>query len=122
MDVFGRVEVNKCNALQMVSYRDDREKDKPLSLEDFEEHNLAREDFKYCSLLEKVSWRKKKSRELWLKEKDRNIGFFHKTANTHRRMNCLTKIKINGSWYENETVVKKGIVDAFHGLLSNPGG
>ena len=43
-------------------------------------------------------------------------------ANAHRRMNCLNKIRINGSWYEDETVVKRGIVEAFQGLLSNPGG
>ena len=82
---------------------------------------VTREDFKYWSLLEEVSWRQK-SRELWLKEGDRNTGFFHKMANAHRRKNCLKKIKINGSWYEDETGVKTGIVEAFQGSLSNPGG
>ena len=43
-------------------------------------------------------------------------------ANAHRRRNCLKKIKINGSWYEDETVVNRGIVEAFQGLLSNLGG
>ena len=62
-DVFGRVEVNKCNALHSVNYWDELEEDKPLSLEDFEEWNLAKEDFKYQSLFEEVSWRQK-SREL----------------------------------------------------------
>ena len=50
------------------------------------------------------------------------MGIFHVMANAHRRMNCLNKIRINGSWYEDETVVKRGIVEAFQGLLSNPGG
>ena len=33
----------------------------------------------------------------------------------------MKKIKINGSWYEDETV-NRGIVEAFQGLLSNLGG
>ena len=43
-------------------------------------------------------------------------------ANSHRRRNCLKKIRIKGSWCECEKAVKKGIVDAFQGLFSNPGG
>ena len=34
----------------------------------------------------------------------------------------MKKIKINGSWYEDETIVNRDIVEAFQGLLSNPGG
>ena len=49
------------------------------------------------------------------------MGFFHRKANAHKRRNCLKKIRINGSWYEDETTVKRGIVEAFQGLLSNPG-
>ena len=51
-DVFGRMEVSKNKALQKVSFWDDLEKERPLSLEDFEERNLAKEDFKYWSLME----------------------------------------------------------------------
>ena len=36
MDIFGRVEVDKCKALQRVNFWDDLEKDRSLSLEDFE--------------------------------------------------------------------------------------
>ncbi|RVW47703.1 hypothetical protein CK203_107043 [Vitis vinifera] len=37
-----------------------------------------------------------KSRELWLKEGDRNTGYFHRMANAHRRNNSLDRIMING--------------------------
>ena len=33
----------------------------------------------------------------------------------------MKKIKINGSWYEDD-IVNRGIVEAFQGLLSNLGG
>ena len=38
---------------------DDKEKDGFLTLEEAHERNLAREDYKYWSILEEVSWRQK---------------------------------------------------------------
>ena len=52
----------------------------------------------YWSLLEKVSWRQH-SKKLWLKEGDRNMGFFHKMANAHRRKNFLKIFRINERWF-----------------------
>ena len=65
------------------------------------------------------SWRQK-SREVWPKEGDRNIGFFHKMTNTHKRRNYVDKIKINGVWFSEENEIKEGVVKAFRSLLSNP--
>ena len=65
------------------------------------------------------SWRQK-SREVWPKEGDRNIGFFHKMANARRRRNKMDKIKINGVWFSEENEIKEGVVKAFRSLLSNP--
>ena len=67
--------------------------------------------------MEETSWRQK-SREVWLKEGDRNTNFFHKMANTHRRRNFLSKVKINGAWLIEEADIKAGIVQAFQALLS----
>ena len=61
-----------------------------------------------------------KSRETWLKEGDRNTGFFHSMANAHRRRNCLQNISINGSRLDKEAEIKEGLVDAFQNLLSAP--
>ena len=66
------------------------------------------------------SWRQK-SREVWLKEGDKNTGFFHKMANSHRRKNCLSKIKVNGTWLTEEQEIKGGVVGAFKNLLTDPG-
>ena len=53
------------------------------------------EDFKKWSLLEETSWRQN-SREIWLKEGDRNTGFFHIMANSHKRRNTIDRIRIGG--------------------------
>ena len=82
-----------------MSFWDLKEKDKLLTVSEAEERLLAREDYKYWSLLEEVSWRQK-SRELWLKEGEKNTQFFHRMANSHRRRNFIKKVRINGCWFE----------------------
>ena len=69
--------------------------------------------------MEEISWRQK-SRELWLKDGDRNTGYFHRMANAHRRRNCLRKISINGKMLEKEAEIKDGLINAFKNLLSAP--
>lgn len=39
---------------------------------------------------------------MWLREGDRNTGFFHRMANSHRRGNYLAKIKSNGTYLSEE--------------------
>ena len=120
-EVFGRVEVKKSEALSRVTYWDEKENDFLLSVEETEARNLAREDYKYWSLLEEVSWRQK-SRELWLKEGDKNTSFFHRMANSHRRRNCIKKVRVNGNWVEDEDSIKREVVASFQCSLSDPGG
>ena len=95
---------------------DDLEKEKELSLEEVEETEKARKDYKIWVDMEEVSWRQK-FRELWLKEGDRNNGFFHRMANSHRRRNSLMNISINGRRLTKDTKIKEGLVDSFQNLL-----
>ena len=76
---------------------DSLETSKPLSQEELNARLVAKEEYKKLVLLEEISWRQK-SREIWLKEGDRNIGFFHKMANAHRQRNSILRIKIDGNW------------------------
>ena len=50
---------------------------------------------------------------------DRNIGFFHRMANSHFRKNTIAHIKINGDWISDELELRKGIPDAFQAWLSD---
>ena len=119
-DIFGRVEFRKDLALNKVEFWDAKEKTSKLSLEELEARKEAREEYKKWVLLEEKTWRQK-SRKVWLKEDDRNMGFFHKIVNAHRRKNNVDKIRINGVWLSEEIEIKEGVVNAFRSLLSNPG-
>ena len=116
-DVFGRLEVNKNLALQQVEFWDGVESERSLIEGETELKREAKEIFKKWVLLEETHWRQV-SRELWLKEGDKNTGFFHRMANAHRRNNSMEKIKINGRWLEEEEEVREGVVNAFQQLLS----
>ncbi|RVW82040.1 hypothetical protein CK203_049062 [Vitis vinifera] len=96
-DVFGRLEVNKKSALQQVEFWDGVESERSLSERETELKKEVKETYKEWVLLEEIHWRQL-SRELWLKEGDRNTGFFHRMANALRRNDSLDKIKINGVW------------------------
>ena len=67
-------------------------------------------------LLEEVS--RQKFRELWLREGDRNTGFFHKMVNAHKMRNSLCSFKINGQWMFDPSGLKEGVVNTFQNLLS----
>ncbi|RVW90497.1 hypothetical protein CK203_030989 [Vitis vinifera] len=120
-EVFGRLEVNKNSALQQVEYWDGVESERSLSIAETEQKKEAKDAFHKWVLLEEVHWRQK-SRELWLKEGNRNTGYFHRMANAHCRNNSLDRIMINGEWLTEDQEVREGIVNAFQNLLSEEPG
>ena len=91
------VTAKKDSTLKHMVFWDSIERDRVLSVEEQSLRKQALEEYKKWVIMEETSWRQK-SRELWLRGGDRNTGYFHKMANTHKMVNSLVKIKINGSW------------------------
>ena len=69
--------------------------------------------------MEDISWRQK-SRQLWLKERDQNTGFFHRMANSYSRKNSKQKIKVDGVSLIEDVEIKQGIARAFQLQFTDP--
>ncbi|RVX13176.1 LINE-1 reverse transcriptase-like [Vitis vinifera] len=100
-EVFGKLETNKSLALQQVEFWDREESGRILTVEETELKKEAKDNYRKWVIMEETHWRQL-SREIWLKEGDRNMGFFHRMASAHRRNNQLERIKINGSGYQQQ--------------------
>ena len=111
-EVFGRLEKNKAEALQQVECWDSVEEVRSLTEVELNQKKEAKESYAKWVSMEEVHWRQL-SRELWLREGDRNTRFFHRMANAHRRVNAMTKIKINGVRITEEQEVREGIANAY---------
>ena len=68
------------------------------------ERVVVRSEVENLLSLEEISWRQK-LRMLCIKEEDNNTKFFHKVANSHRRYNHLSILKVDGVIYEEESEV-----------------
>ena len=93
------------------------ESERRLTEEEISIKKEAKEGYAKWVNLEKIHWRQL-SRELWLREGDRNTGCFHRMANVHRRRHTMDRIKVSGVWLSEEQEVRTGIVDAFQQLLT----
>jgi hypothetical protein len=74
---------------------------------------------KVLSDLERASWRQKLRRDIWLKESDKCIKFFHRVANLNRRNNSIESLSVNGSISFDRTVTWDHIVHFYGRLLWN---
>ena len=66
-----------------------------LTVEERLELDRIRGELEKASLLEEICWRQK-SRVLCIREGDRNTKFFHRVANSHRRVNSIDSLMVDG--------------------------
>ena len=100
-----------------MDYWDQVESERRLSEEEFARKKEAKEGYAKWVKMDEIHWRQL-SRELWLREGDKNTGYFHRMANAHRRRHTMERVKISGVWLSEEHTVRTGIVNAFHRLLT----
>ena len=62
--------------------------------------------------MEETLW-SQKSGEIWLREEDNNIMFFHKMTNACSRRNLLTIVRVNGDSLFEEGELRMGCVELF---------
>ena len=111
-EVFGSLECNKVAALQQVEYWDRMECERSLTEEELACKKETKEGYAKWVDLEETHWRQA-SRELWLKEGDRNTSYFHRMASAHRRANYMDRIKINGVRLSGDQEVREGVANAY---------
>ena len=119
-ETFGIVEERKKQALQKANHWSNIECLRPLSQEETVEKVGAVEEYKKWAVLEETYWRQK-SREIWLKEGDKNTRF-HRMANSHRRRNTISELYINGKLVKEEEALRQGIANTFESLFMEIGG
>ena len=115
--VFGRLECNKVAVLRQGESWDLVERERSLTEEEIVCKKEAKEGYTKWVSMEETHWRQL-SRELWLREWDRNTSYFHRMTTAHRRVNSLDRIKINEVWLSKEQEVREGVANAFQQLLS----
>lgn len=66
---------------------------------------------------EEVFW-KQRSRNTWLRERDRNSKFFHLSAIKHKVANRISKLRVNKNFLDKEEDIAKEAKDYFLNLLT----
>ncbi|KAL0399388.1 UNVERIFIED_CONTAM: hypothetical protein Sradi_2282100 [Sesamum radiatum] len=92
----------------------------PRSSEVVERCAQLRHELERIAAHEETLWRQR-SKEVWLREGDRNTGFFHRKASRRFQTNLITRLKNSaGLWVDNEKDIQQCIVDHFaHVYASN---
>ncbi|KAG5617007.1 hypothetical protein H5410_016831 [Solanum commersonii] len=74
-------------------------------------------EFEEMAKKEEAAWRQR-SRAVWFKQGDRNTSFFHKTANAHRRVNIIDKIKVRDELLTEPAEIQKEITEYYEKLYA----
>ncbi|KAL0436253.1 UNVERIFIED_CONTAM: putative ribonuclease H protein [Sesamum radiatum] len=85
------------------------------------QHEAAsiRKELEELAAFEETTWRQR-SKALWLKEGDRNTGFFHRKANHRFQTNLISKIRnTTGDWLTETEDIQRHIVAYFRSVFAS---
>ena len=92
VEVFGHVEARIKKLWKDLSVLENMEESRGLSTK---EMGRIHDELKKATLLEEICWRQK-SRVLGIRKGDWNTKFFHRIANSHRRVNSIDRLMVGG--------------------------
>ncbi|KAL0412614.1 UNVERIFIED_CONTAM: LINE-1 retrotransposable element O protein [Sesamum radiatum] len=83
------------------------------------EIDLVRQELERCAAYEETVWRQR-CKELWLREGDRNTGYFHRRASQRFKVNSIRKIREpSGQWVVSEEGIQRCIEAHFREVYAS---
>ena len=94
--------------LQSLHELETSSEQRDLTEDEISARNMVISDLEKNTYLDEICWRQK-SRAMWLKEGDKNMKYFHKVTNSHRRHNIVRHLSINGDLSTDQDAIKNHI-------------
>jgi hypothetical protein len=120
-EVFGHVGKRKKALLEEIRELNSLLEDRGLDEEEKRKKMLLSIELERTLLCEEISWRQE-SRAIWLKDGNKNTKFFHRVANSNRRVNSIESLMVNGSLSSNPIVIKEHMINFNFKLFTESGG
>ncbi len=120
VEVFGNVLFKKNALLNELHVLESLAENRVLTTEEKGTMDRVSHELEQNLLLEEISLRQK-SRVLWLKEGDKNLKFFHHMANSHRRINTIGTLHVDGVQVSDQGIIQDYIVNFYKSLFTDGG-
>jgi hypothetical protein len=105
---FGNIHFKHLKLLQSLHELETSSEQRDLTEDELSARTRLISDLEKNTFLDEICWRQK-SRATWLKERDKNTKYFHKVANSHRRLNIVRHLSINGVLSTDQDAIKDHI-------------
>ncbi|KAL0457146.1 UNVERIFIED_CONTAM: hypothetical protein Slati_1053800 [Sesamum latifolium] len=90
----------------------------PMTTAQQHEASAIRKELKDMAAFEETSWRQR-SKALWLKEGDRNTGFFHRKASHMFQTNRISKLRNStAAWLTETDDIQQSVVEYFRSVYA----
>jgi hypothetical protein len=116
VEVFRDVNKKKNDLILQIQDLDRVEEQRSLSTSERLSKDQWQAEYEKLLLLKEIAWRQK-SRVKWLREGDRNTRFFHRVANSNRRINSIDRLSIDGTLTTDQIAIGEGLVNFYNNLF-----